>query len=333
MQAATKERLQELQVIISKMPLEVCCVAVLPEFGVRWREVSRAVRNCRLPMVPASVARVLCRHVAKSLPDEDVADIVARLRLKLIATQERKWFVIDLLEPTDEEISVAHLIRALPGRVAQALTKTRAGRTMRPEVQTVLLGDLLYMSVQLVSDTKQGGVLYVATPPGQPVALVSCTTSGLLKASVEGLGFRKHEDAQLFGRDVKSLLRIHNQNHSEDVNHLAGTPEYNPIPVVTATGIDYTNKTYDEHYVDNLLGPNPPLLTDLIISCNKPFFDASRLDKKINLTVQLRSEDVSKTLKAWVSKNAIAPTSDFFQIFHKIKSNKITFQDGDESND
>lgn len=57
-------------------------MAALPEFGVRWREVSKAVRNARLPMQPASVARVLCRHVAKALTEEEVEDIVARLRLK-----------------------------------------------------------------------------------------------------------------------------------------------------------------------------------------------------------------------------------------------------------
>lgn len=74
--------LQELQNIITKMPLNVCCVTVLPEFGVRWREVSRAVRNARLPMISGSVARVLCQHAMKSFPGYEVDEIVARLRLK-----------------------------------------------------------------------------------------------------------------------------------------------------------------------------------------------------------------------------------------------------------
>lgn len=64
------------------MPLEVFCVAALPEFGVRWRELSKAVRNARLPMQPASVARVLCRHISKALTVDEIEDIVARLRLK-----------------------------------------------------------------------------------------------------------------------------------------------------------------------------------------------------------------------------------------------------------
>ncbi|KAI5639321.1 hypothetical protein NE865_08181 [Phthorimaea operculella] len=330
MQAASKEKLHDLQTIISKMPLDVCWVTVLPEFGVRWREVSRAVRNCRLPMVPASVARVLCRHAAKSLPQDEVADILARLRLKFVATQERKWFVIDLLEPIEEEPSVAHLIRALPSRVANALQKTRAGRTMRPEVQTVLLGDLLYMSVQMVSESKEGSVLYVAVPLPQPVALVSSLNSSLLKGTIEGLGYRSHEDAQLSGRDVRSLLRVHDRHCTALANHLANPPEYNPQPVLTNTGIDYTNKAYNEQYVEEILGPDPPLLTDLTISSAKPFFDPSRLNKKITLTVTLKSEDVAKSLKTWVSKGAITPTSDFFQIFHKVKSNKIMFQDDEE---
>lgn len=74
--------LLELQTIMSKMSLEVCCLTVLPEFGVRWRDVARAVRNARLPMTPPSIARIVCRGVAKNLPPEEVDDIISRLRLK-----------------------------------------------------------------------------------------------------------------------------------------------------------------------------------------------------------------------------------------------------------
>lgn len=57
-------------------------MSVLPEFGLRWREVSRAVRNCYLPMMPASVARVIRLHAGNSLAEDEIGDIVARLRLK-----------------------------------------------------------------------------------------------------------------------------------------------------------------------------------------------------------------------------------------------------------
>ncbi|XP_026325531.1 uncharacterized protein LOC113234436 [Hyposmocoma kahamanoa] len=227
MQTTSRDKLQDLQTIITKMPLSVICVSVLPEFGVRWREVSRAVRNCRLPMVPASVARVICRHAGNSLPEDEIGDIVARLRLKFSA-----------------------------------------------------------------------------------------------------LGFKTYEDAKLFGRDIHSLLRIHDRANNENVNHLAEIPEYNPIPIVTKSAntvtIDYTNRNYNEQYVDNLLGPDPPLLTDLIVNSTENFFDPSRLQKRININVQLKSEDVAKTLKVWVSKGAIPPTSLFFNIFRKIKSNKFS---------
>lgn len=64
------------------MSLETCCIAVIPEFGVKWRDVSQAVRNARLPMVPSSVARVLYRHAAKTLPQDELEDILGRLKLK-----------------------------------------------------------------------------------------------------------------------------------------------------------------------------------------------------------------------------------------------------------
>ncbi|CAB3238080.1 unnamed protein product [Arctia plantaginis] len=323
MQGSTKNKLSELQTIISRMPLELFCVAALPEFGVRWRDVSKAVRNARLPMQPASVARVLCRHIAKALSGDEIEDIVARLRLKLVATQTRNWHVIRLAEKTTDE-PVTNTIRALQGRVMQTLRKNKRG--MRPEVQTVLLGDLMYLSVQLVSDQKEGSILYVATPPGEPVALVSSTSmAGLLKACVEGLGYKKYVNANLYGRDVKSLLRINNGSWTANADHLTEIPEYAPVPIITNTGIDYTNKAYDENYVENLLGPDPPLITDLNIKTTKNFFDRSRLDKQISLSVNIKTDDVAKSLKCWVSKGALAPTSDFFHIFRQIKSNKISY--------
>ncbi|XP_075989769.1 uncharacterized protein LOC142985459 [Anticarsia gemmatalis] len=326
MQSSTKNKIAELQTIITKMPLEVFCVAALPEFGVRWREVSRAVRNARLPMQPASVARVLCRHVSKALSGEEIEDIVARLRLKLIATQTRTWHVIRLTDKQTDE-PVTNTIRALPGRLMQALRKNKKG--MRPEIQTSLLGDLMYISVQLVSDHKEGSVLYVATPPGEPVALVSSTTMiGLIKACVEALGYKKHENAHLYGKDIPSLLHITNGSTNLP-EHLAEIPEYAPMPVITTTGIDYTNKIYDENYVENLLGPNPPLITDLNIKTTKLFFDTNRLNKSINLNVCIKTDDVAKSLKSWVSKGALAPTSEFFHIFRELRSNKISYVNED----
>ncbi|XP_052748274.1 uncharacterized protein LOC113513370 isoform X2 [Galleria mellonella] len=306
------------------MPLELCCVTVLPEFGVRWREVSRHVRSSRLPMTSASVARVLCRHASKSLPEEEIEDIASRLRLKLAATQSRMWHVIELMEK-DQEESVSKQIHMLPSRVTQALSKYR-NKNMRPEVQTVLLGDLMYVSVQLLSDTKQGSVLYVATPPTEPVALVSSLgMTTLLKAVVDGLGYNKYQDANLYGRDIRSLLQIFDRRYTENADHLTEIPEYTPVPVTTRSGIDYTYKTYDIQYVDNLLGPDPPLLTNLNISTTKQFFDPFILNKQINLRVTLKSDNIASTFKAWVEKSALAPTSDFFKIFHQIKSNKVTY--------
>jgi hypothetical protein len=127
-----------------------------------------------------------------------------------------------------------------------------------------------------------------------------------------------------------SLLRISDEAWNENADHLNELPSYEPAPIITRTGIDYTNKTYDERYVEHILGPDPPLLTDLKIETTKTFFDPTKLSKPINLKIQLRSEDVAKSLKGWVTRGALAPTSDLFQIFHKIKSNKITYvQDSD----
>ncbi|XP_045456210.1 uncharacterized protein LOC123666047 [Melitaea cinxia] len=329
MQTNTKNKINELQLIISKMPLEVCCVTVLPEFGVRWREMSRAVRNARLPMAPASVARILCRHIGKSLPSEEIAEIVSRLRLKLVATQRRTWHVVKLSEQIcDEPVNV--LTSRIPNRVVQALREARNQRFMTPEVQTVKLGDLIYISIQMVSDIRQGSVLYVATPPGEPVALVSSLHSSLLRACVQGLGYKKYEDASLNGRDINSLLRIHNTNHNEHPDFLANLPEYNIMPVAVRNGIDYTGRKMDQEYASQILGPDPPQLAKLTVTAEKEFFAPEKFNMKMKLTIQLKSEDIAKTLQCWAAKGAILPTSDLFQIFHKIKSNKIHIEADDD---
>ncbi|XP_038221385.1 uncharacterized protein LOC119839237 [Zerene cesonia] len=324
MQPVTKNKILDLQSILTKMSLEVCCGLALPEFGVTWKDVSRAVRNSRLPMVPASFARVLCRFASKTMDAEELADLVARLRLKLIATQTRTWHVITLLDPhTDQPVNV--LSRALPSRVIQALRTAKGPRNMRPEVQIDKLGDLVYISVQMTSEIKEGAVLYIATPPGQPVAVVSSLHSGLLKTCVKALGYEKYEDANLNGRDVHSLLRIYNTSNTDHADHLAGLPEYQVLPYVTKSGVDYTGRMYDEEYVKKIIGPDPPNLSKLTLTSERDFFDPERLNKKIKLTLNLRSEDVARTLHSWALKGAISPTSELFYIFHKIKSNKITF--------
>lgn len=78
----SSSELSEIEGLISKMTLEVCCTAVLPELGLRWGDVSSALRNSLLPMTPASAARVLRQHIARSVPAVEYDDLLTRLRLK-----------------------------------------------------------------------------------------------------------------------------------------------------------------------------------------------------------------------------------------------------------
>ncbi|KAI8431370.1 hypothetical protein MSG28_015904 [Choristoneura fumiferana] len=325
MQVASKGKLSEIEDLISKMTLEVCCTAVLPELGLRWGNVSSALRSSRLPMTPASAARVLRRHIARSLPAEEYDDLLSRLRLKLVATQQRVWHLISLSEPVEEHPGAPARVHA---RVRQALREAKKPKDMTAVVESVNMGDLVYFSVQLVSARRQGAALFAAAAPGRPVALLSSLQPrSLVKAVVEGLGYKAYEDENLHGRDIPSLLRIHDRKWNEDnIQLLNGIPEYKPTPVITDNGIDFTNKTYNEEYVEKLLGPNPPLLTDLKIQSSPAFFDPARMKKDINVTIDLKSEDVAKTLKEWVKKGALAPNSPLIQIFHEMQSNSISYQ-------
>ncbi|XP_063545208.1 uncharacterized protein LOC134753292 [Cydia strobilella] len=323
-----KSKLSELQATISKMSLEACCVAVLPELGLLWGDVSRAIRASRLPMTPASAARVLCKHIARSLPAEEYDDLLNRLKLKLVATQNRVWHLVSLSEPESEEpVSVA----AMTSRVRHALRKAKAPKNMITVVESVNIGDLVYFSVQLVSATRQGNTLYCAVPPGRPVALLSSLgAKTMLKAIVEGLGYKTHTDESLHGRDIPSLLRIHARGSGADhVQLLEGAPEYRPQPLLTDNGIDFTYKGYNEEYMELVMGPDPPLMTDLKIQTSEPFFDPNRLKKNINLTIELKSPDIASTLKEWVKLGALSPTSPLVQIFHQTQNNSIAYQRDD----
>ncbi|XP_048002798.1 uncharacterized protein LOC125239300 [Leguminivora glycinivorella] len=326
MTADPKSKLSELQATISKMSLEACCVAVLPELGLLWGDVSRAIRGSRLPMTPASAARVLCRHIARSLPAEEYDDLLNRLKLKLVATQNRVWHLVSLSEPeSDEPVSAA----AMTSRVRHALRKAKAPKNMTTVVESVNIGDLVYFSVQLVSATKQGNTLYCAVPPGRPVALLSTLgAKTMLKAIVEGLGYKTFTDESLHGRDIPSLLRVHARG-AADHEDILGAPEYRPQPLLTDNGIDFTYKGYNEEYMEQVMGPSPPLMTDLKIQTSEPFFDPNRLKKNINLTIELKSTDIASTLKQWVKLGALKPTSPLVQIFHQTQSNSIVYQRDD----
>lgn len=124
-------------------------------------------------------------------------------------------------------------------------------------------------------------------------------------------------------------MRIYNRQYNEHADNIDGVPEYAPVPVATRSGIDYTNRHYDEDYVDNILGPDPPLLTELNITAIKPFSDKTLLDKQISLKIQLKSDDIAMTLKSWAKNGALAPNCEFLQIFDKIKSNNIVYNKDD----
>ncbi|XP_041983894.1 uncharacterized protein LOC121736630 isoform X2 [Aricia agestis] len=280
-------------------------------------------------MTPASVARVLSRH-AKNLPNEEIIEIVSKLRLKMVVTQRRTWHVIKLSEQISDE-PVNTLVRVLPARVENALRTSKTSRNMRPEVQSIKMGDLIYISIQMVSEIKDGAVLYVAYPPGEAVALVSSLHSSSLKPCLLGLGYKKFEDAGLNGRDVYSLLRIINGGNTELPDHLAELPEFDDGPCTVKGGIDFTGRAAADRYAAAALGPDPPQLTKLAVTANKKFFNPDILNKKMKITIQLKSDDIAKTLHTWAVKRAIHPMSDWFRVFHQAKSNKLQVDFDDDS--
>ncbi|KPJ19913.1 hypothetical protein RR48_01549 [Papilio machaon] len=311
-------QLDELERLMSRMPRELCCTTLLPEFGVRWRDMAKAIRSARMSMTSASIAKIVCRKVAKNLPALTVDEIIAKLRLQMVAIQNRIWHVINLQEPLGEPWEPDEL----PERLVDALTTARVSKNKHSEVQTVQLGDLVFVSIQLKSEVRCSAPVYLAMPLGLPVALVSSIkANGLLQACVLGLGYKTFSDANLNGRHIPSLLRIHG-GWDENQGYMTEIPKYDPVPIVTKTGIDYTNKAYDEHYVNTILGPDPPLLTDLHITTSKMLFNNVD-DKLINLKAHFSSQDIAKTLKTFVSKGSLAPNSELLHILHTAKSNRL----------
>nr|XP_034838804.1 uncharacterized protein LOC117994937 [Maniola hyperantus] len=301
--------LRGLQMLISKMSLQECCVHVPSEFGLHWNEVSCAVRRARLPMTPASVASVLYKYAAKALCDEEIT---------LMAIKPRTWHVINLVDQmVDQPVNL--LLRSLPSRVRQALESSAHGNK-KPQVQTMKLGDLIFMSAQMVTDVKEGSVVYVVSPPGMPVALVSSLHSNLLKACVQGLCFRSFQDACLSGRDILSLLNI----ACTDANAAGVTemPECSGAPYVTRGGIDFTNSESFKRYLSQKIGPNPPILEFLTVKADMEFYDREILDKKMKVTLQIKGPNTLDTLARWGSIGAISVTSQLFDVYIN-KSNQL----------
>ncbi|XP_050677019.1 uncharacterized protein LOC126973727 [Leptidea sinapis] len=288
------------------------------ETGIEWRYISQAVRKAKMPMVPGSIAKILCKFVSKNLTPEELAETVSKFRL-IYSDDDNKFQPPPLSDSSDITDLADYEIESKEKK----LTRKRERNPHNWKVGTMKLGDLIYISVQMKSTLKDGPVLYIATPPGQPVALVSSVRSWLLKHCVRGLGYQTFENALLHGKDKDSLLRAHNPMENEVADHLAERPEYRPIPCITRGGIDYTGMTNDEEYVKRILGPNPPILTELSITTEKDIYDPTEGTRRMKMTFELKSKNIAKTLQEWVAKGAIAPTSELFYIFNEIKSNKI----------
>ncbi|CAK1553170.1 unnamed protein product [Leptosia nina] len=328
MDHGSKQKVAELKMILRKMSLQACCALVLPEFQLSWRAVSQCIRNARLPMVPDSVARILSRHASKNMTLEELSDLVANLRLKLTATQSRTWHVIKLSSPIDEPLDI--MSNDLTSRLTMNMKNVKVFKTMWPEIQSAKLNGFVYISIQMVSASKEGPILYLAIPSGLDVALVNTTRSGLLKICVRGLGYETFEDLALSGSDIDSLLHIYNNGNTRRAEHLSTLPEYKVLPVITRSGIDYTGRNYNELYAKEMLGPNPPILTKMKIESEKEFFAPKILNKKMKVKVTLHSDSVADTLCSWAKLSVLPPTSDLFHIFHKIKSNNFHYNPDDE---
>lgn len=145
-----------------------------------------------------------------------------------------------------------------------------------------------------------------------------------------GIGYKTYKDELLHGPDLISLYRIVDRNMDNNINRLFDRPQCKLVPEVTANGYDYTNRKHVAEHVDNLLGPDPPLLTHLEITSVKPFFDDSILDKPMRMSLVLKSDNVAETLKSWAVDRVIGPDSALLDVFHSTRSNNVLY-DCDDS--
>ncbi|GBP65685.1 hypothetical protein EVAR_98398_1 [Eumeta japonica] len=326
------KELDEFKNLVTKMQLEAI-TASLSLIGLKWREVSRLIKNYNLPMSSASVARVLRKHLAKTSHYQEMDHVLAIFRLSfVVASESRLWHAVKMSEPLYEDQPISTLARLIPARVEKAASKFLRKLGSEIKVQEMKVGDFLYMSVRVnrLGGTRRSSEVFVASPPGEPVAFFSTMSQKkLIKAAVLGLGYNNYVDARLHGQDIVSLLRIIDRTWNKDMNNLVTIPEYNPGPVITKNGIDFTNQSYNNMYIDNLIGPNPPLLRDLDVRSIQPFFDSSILNEDMAVSLTIKSENVAETLKAMVKNRSLGPTSIMFQIFNETKSNTVVYRPDD----
>ncbi|VVD05788.1 unnamed protein product [Leptidea sinapis] len=81
MQRISNDQLNELEKIVTKLPLPVISKYLMIETGIEWRYISQAVRKAKMPMVPGSIAKILCKFVSKNLTPEELAETVSKFRL------------------------------------------------------------------------------------------------------------------------------------------------------------------------------------------------------------------------------------------------------------
>lgn len=324
-------RTRELELALSRFRVDQLERYALPTFPeTTCRSVARLLARRRLPMRATHVARILAAVAEECGVDaEEMDDRIARLKLSALAVNSnREWHCYRLSEPVADFRLITS--STLAPRVGRELRSALRERRLRPEVHTLRHGDYHWLSITLVkvSSASTSPPLYLAHHVQEGLLFSSKKPANMLLEPIQlGLGYRSCKDLFLKGKDLPSLRRILLQKENVNLTQLLGRASYEPKPVITNQGIDYTCRTYKERYVSDLIGPDPPLLNSLEVQAEEPFYDDQvpgfEDRQPIKMKVTLRSENVAETLKEMVKLNVISPDSVWFNFFQGTSRNQL----------
>ncbi|XP_051171374.1 uncharacterized protein LOC127288134 [Leptopilina boulardi] len=294
--------------------LENTVVPVFPETS--WKKIRTDLIESQQRLSVLNVTKIISRLIDDhNLTNKDLKNRLSLLEVIDISRHHMKktWYTFEMLK-IKEKINFM-----TKSEVTTRIMEFFSEQNVSAEVYTANYDGFIFVAIKEKPKSKQRKTVRLipicfALILGQDHFFCSkkTVTNPYIRVISNSMGYGEYKRVQLFGRNLRSLFKLLWQKRQGAINTetMEDVPYQDHKPLITSTGINFTQAIHRKQYVKNFFGPDPPQVETLALQCaNSTWYDEETVEKLPNYNLcigwNFNSTNVNNLLQNLIKEKVI----------------------------
>lgn len=290
--------------------LENSVVPLFPETS--WKKIRSDLIENQQRLTVLNVSKL----ISKLIDDCRLSNKNLRSRLSLLEVMDisrhhmkKTWYSFEMLNLKEK---VNFMTKS---EIETEIMELFRERNINAQVHTAIYDGFMFVAIREKPNQKKlnrFNTIFFALILGHDHFFCSkkTLTNPFIKVISNTMGYNECKRIQLFGKNIKSLLKLMWQKRQGAINTVTNNVPYQDHkPLITSTGINFTQAKNRKQYVETFFGPDPPQVETLALQCaNSTWYDEESFEKSqdnFNVAWDFKSVNINNFIQNIIKEKVL----------------------------